>query len=854
MRCTPHLEHLEARLPPGDAMLAPALGMAWLAAVQSPPMAGVPTEPGTMIRHFEVGQSEFDAGASRRPERGAEPAIAAAGESASTPSPVLESDTIRPQARRGSISQPAPSDAPSGLASVSVAAPNGGFSQSGGAVFPASTAADELLQVVNRLFTPETQSAGVHALFDLTQPTTGPFPSNRFTVADDTQNTGRRVDLPMPDCEQRPSDCLDLSIINTLDGFNLQPRLAIPFDGPIDLRTVHSKTVFLLSLGSTLPHGGDPRGTVIGINQVVWDPATRMLVAESDALLAQHTRYALIVTSRVRDQAGDPIEPTASFRNFREELSGELAFYRDELLDALAAAEQMGVHESRIATASVFSTHSATAILEKMRDRLIAEPPAPADFLLGPGGSRTVFDFADVATVRWQQQTRTNPPGFSPTTLNLGLLETVPGSVGQLAYGKFSSPNYRDADLIIPQVGTLTGEPEVQAYNDIYFNLILPSGERPKEGWPVAIFGHGTPSDKNVIPLQTASKMAEHGVAVIAINAAGHGFGPLGTLTVNRRGGESVTFLDGGRGLDVNSDGFIGSQEGCWVGGVNLIIGDRDCKRQTVVDLMALVRTVERGMDVDGDGAPDLDARRVSYFGRSYGGIYGTVLMGVEPGLPTGVLIVGGGSRPESYRLSAINRGFLGSLLASRTPSLINPPGLSQIGGLPVGGPRFNENKPLRNQPPLVNMVAGALAIQEYIDNYEWVGLAGDPLAYAPHLRKAPLVGMPPKSVIIQFGLGDQNVPNPSTTAVIRAGDLGDRAVYYRHDLAYAEDPRRPTNSHSFQIAITDPTLREIALGAQEQIGVFFASDGKDVIHPEPRRFFEVPIAGPLPEEMNYII
>jgi hypothetical protein len=46
---------------------------------------------------------------------------------------------------------------------------------------------------------------------------------------------------------------------------------------------------------------------------------------------------------------------------------------------------------------------------------------------------------------------------------------------------------------------------------------------------------------------------------------------------------------------------------------------------------------------------------------------------------------------------------------------------------------------------------------------------------------------------------------------------------------------------------------RDIALGAQEQIATFFATDGTEIIHPEPARFFEVPIQGPLPEDLNFI-
>jgi hypothetical protein len=57
------------------------------------------------------------------------------------------------------------------------------------------------------------------------------------------------MNLPKPDCAVRPSDCADIDVINTLDGFNLQPRLSIPFSGDIDVSTVSSQTVFLIRLG-----------------------------------------------------------------------------------------------------------------------------------------------------------------------------------------------------------------------------------------------------------------------------------------------------------------------------------------------------------------------------------------------------------------------------------------------------------------------------------------------------------------------------------------------------------------------------------------------------------------------------
>ncbi len=82
---------------------------------------------------------------------------------------------------------------------------------------------------------------------------------------------------------------------------------------------------------------------------------------------------------------------------------------------------------------------------------------------------------------------------------------------------------------------------------------------------------------------------------------------------------------------------------------------------------------------------------------------------------------------------------------------------------------------------------------------------------------------------------------------------MADRATYYRHDLAYAEIPGLPKNPHVFMTSIHNPAWKEIALGAQRQIATFFATDGQVIIQPEPKQYFEVPIQGPLPEELNYI-
>ncbi|HEY0432173.1 MAG TPA: Ig-like domain-containing protein, partial [Pyrinomonadaceae bacterium] len=362
----------------------------------------------------------------------------------------------------------------------------------------------------------------VHAIFDLTSLTSAPFPSDRFTVADSSQNTGLRINLPKPNCDLRPSDCEDLDVINTLDGFNLQPRLSIPFDGPVDASTVTSETVFLVSLGDSL-NSEDHGGRRVGINQVVWDQLTNTLHVQSDEQLDHHARYALVVTNRLRDTRGFPVAASESFLRFRGELNFgqthdfDLKKYRKALLDALDSLRAAGVQERDIVSASVFSTQSATAILEKVRDQIKAATPAPADFNLGPGGSRTIFSLDQVTSMTWNQQRADSPSGFTAVALNPSQLRIIPGAVGQLAFGKYSSPDYMvHPGEYVPAVGTRTGTPVMQGTNDVYFNLYLPAGPRPAAGWPVAIVGHGSGSNKNNVGANIAATFAAHGIATIA--------------------------------------------------------------------------------------------------------------------------------------------------------------------------------------------------------------------------------------------------------------------------------------------------------------------------------------------------
>ena len=723
----------------------------------------------------------------------------------------------------------------------------------------------------------------VSVKFDLSDPspnlTSSPFPSDRYTVRDWSNTSFRRVNLPKPDCTVRVSDCADIDVINTLDGFSTQPRITVPFTGAIDVASVSSDTVYLLNLGDTLNARGF--GQRVGINQVLWDPATLTLVFEPDELLNEHSRYVLIVTDGVRDATGkrisrgrvhhesDDDESPRGFnlrnqfdqrnqRDLRDQR--ETTEYRRDLRDAARVHRHW---RNKVVAASLFTTQSVTTDLTKIMRQIKRSSPAPVDFMVGTaagvGGAqgvpvRAVFPLAGVTAIQFNRQIGTAPNATTSTAstfLPTPALGIVPGAVGQIAYGKFQSPDYQTAAQYIPATGTLQGQPQALGSHELTFQLFVPSGVKPAGGWPVAIFGHGFTDSMYGAPWTVASVFASQGIATLSINVVGHGGGALGTLNVLRTASAPVTLNAGGRGIDQDGNGVIDSTEGVNAAPPRTIIGSRDGLRQTVVDLMQLVRQVEVGMDLDGDGVADLDAQRIYYSGQSFGGIYGTILLGIEPNLKAGVPNVPGGSITEVARLGVFR--FLTAIaLATRQPQLLNLP---PTPGVPAPfNLNFNENMPLRNQPPVVNTVPGATAIAQVLERNEWVQQSGNPVSYAALIRKNPLPGSAAKPVIIQFAKGDVTVPNPTSVALVRAGGLADRTMLFRNDLAFAANPLVPKNPHTFLTNIGSAATVGYAVAAQRQIAAFFASNGVLTIDPDgPSPFFETPITLPLPEALNYL-
>lgn len=631
--------------------------------------------------------------------------------------------------------------------------------------------------------------------FDPARPEVGPFPTNALTVPDDGQKTGLRVNLPAPDCEQQPTLCRQVAALNELDGFNVQARVQVKFSGAVNVDTLR-EGVFLYWL--------DGSDRLSRINRIVWDPETNTMRAKPDDVARQGTRYALLVTDAVKDANGEAVTADEGFAAcVNQPVEGEYcATVSEAVLRAAALLEGR-----QVVGASVFTTLSGSALLEAAWQYVsLASPGAQVQQTLAASA---------IQSIQLRQQTTVDGEledgAFPASAGTLALL-----GINRLVFGTVQSPRFLNAKQVMPQLPTKTPLPEVQALEDVGFHVLLPAGPPPEGGYPVLLAGHGFRDYRLAGPSILAYSFMRAGYAIVALNAVGHAYGPRSRILVGTPDGILDLFA-GGRGVDLNGDGRIDNGEGCVVLTADSQVSTRDCLRQTAIDWMVMVRAIRLGLDLDGDGKPDLNGERINYWGHSLGAFYGTELLAVEPGIQSAVLNVGGASAIETARISPAFRGEVLTYLAARQPGLLN---------LEEG---FDEQYAARDAGVTVLSVAGARELQEEFERLEWLEASGAPSTYAPLLKTAPLEGRDAKRVLFQFAIGDQTVPNPSNSSLVRAADGRERTSLYRHDLAFAARPEMPEDPHAYFSFLLDANGAPISLAVLDQAATFVRS-GKDEV------------------------
>jgi hypothetical protein len=390
------------------------------------------------------------------------------------------------------------------------------------------------------------------------------FPDNAFTIGDRTEVTGRRVNLVQgvdyptvngvvqANCTSADySICDAFAELNKLDGFDIQPRVTVPFTGAIRLDSVNDSDFFIST---------DSDVFVSGLRQLTFDPATNTLAGISDSQLREDTHYRIHVTNGIRDSAGNAVN---------------------------ACGKTCVVHSRRgrrVESSSVYAKrwtcHFRTQAMHisRLASRVRQHRPLHAS-CRSPRTASTTFPWRRALHHHWlirstasstDQVRRSTVPGAFQTSAVPILIPPV--VAGYYAFGSFLSPRYQFAsatgqqdnpygagdgftDGEIPPVPT-TKTPAPFAADRLGAVVLTPDPSVFPPPWPAAVYGPGfTRSDYDLFV--TADYNASLGIVTVATDPAGHGFGPLSTTTVTSNGAPT-TFLSYGRARDLDGDGILG--------------------------------------------------------------------------------------------------------------------------------------------------------------------------------------------------------------------------------------------------------------------------------------------------------
>ncbi|MDX2091283.1 MAG: hypothetical protein SFX73_25720 [Kofleriaceae bacterium] len=552
----------------------------------------------------------------------------------------------------------------------------------------------------------------------------------------------------------RNKDALLDSGFAGLDGFGRTVGAIFLIDGvePLDAATV-SQGCALVDIDPSSPTFGQ-----LVDSEARYIHETRTLVIQPRLhVLAPGRRYAAVVGTDVMTSSGTPLAP-------QHDLATILAGTREHALasvyaDALPALEVAGISADRIAGLTVFTSQNRHRLMRQVRDQLVAGDFGPAPTLvLDPQAAApaTVTRFGRTAHPSWtatldawlgdapQGEDGLDLPGTfgvgGPTGPRKGIGHDAIGVVFSAA---MPAPELRRAftKTSSPEDGTIAfdgdGHPVVVDPDvSVPVTFILPRTTPPPSGWPVVLFGHGTPVHRAHM-MGAANELARAGFAVVAIDAPEHGL----------RTRSAEDFRSSYEGTYDGPDGFADAPE--YVSTTLALLGDavnlaraRDTRLQTIVDYCQLRRLVANpALDLSfiaeeyGGIAPKLDGQRILWAGVSYGAFNGLVMAAVEPTIGALLLDVGGGLEYVTIGEAPSNLRILDLFL-------------------PLIGLPSSQEVPMSRFHPLLTL------LQMMEDSL-------DPASFARDINDPSVRGAPPPDLYLLQVDHDELVPNYGSAVIV---------------------------------------------------------------------------------------
>lgn len=506
------------------------------------------------------------------------------------------------------------------------------------------------------------------------------FPSDVYTVADPQSYTGLRVSVDLTkDRDFRRGPHTNIAVqdyLNRLDGFGTTAGGWIRFSTLIDRDTV--------SEGTTAFFGYFEGDTPVLVPTEVSVSRSQVSFRPDLALPPNHVGF-MATTTGILDTNGEAYQATPELQNI---LAGK---------------------------------NKNTGVSEELGERLrnAADAMVSAGFIQQTSDLSAITVFTTQSIHETDLEVAEKIQSTDPTIL-IGEepCEDVPHENVRLCYFNIEIANFVSADHTIADNAADLNETYI-----VQATLFLPRPEDapyeipydPQKGFPVAVFGHGLTGEAHQA-VQIARYTAPLGIATIGLDSPQHGTHPM-------------RISPDGEIFDVLIDLF-----GMNISSAKMAIQPfvlRDGWRQSSFDKLGLIQAIKKGIDVDDDELPDLDASRISYLGASLGAIQGSELLALSTDIELALLSVGGA------RISDILR--FGETFGILTPLVF---------------PQANDAMVMRS----------LVLLQTALER-------GDGMNWAPHVMQNRLRGAEAPHLALQNSVPDAVVP--TETGIQLARSLG---------------------------------------------------------------------------------
>ncbi|HEY8582220.1 MAG TPA: hypothetical protein VIL49_04710 [Capillimicrobium sp.] len=568
-----------------------------------------------------------------------------------------------------------------------------------------------------------------------------PFPNDRFTVADPSTPTGRRVALPAASMPRNAASVpIDPSDINRADGFSPGQPIVVHVPGlDSDQAMANTGAVPVTDLARTY----DAQQPVVLINartrqrQLIWaeldanatDPSDRHLLINPAVNLEHGERY-IVALRHLRDADGDLLAPTNAFRVYRDSLptfQPEVEQRRPHMESILSTLSQAGIERSSLYLAwdfTVASRESITGRMLSIRDRAFAELGDTDLSDLAVAGQSPTFDVTSVTSytqaenAQWARRVQ----GTVTVPCFLDQVGCPPGSRFAL-----------DADgMPVRMPGNVTQAPFI--CNIPRVTMDGPSG---MQGRPT-MYGHGLFGSASQVNGPKRASLANIGGMVMCATDF------KGMASDDQPGVVTQILPELSR--------FPRLADRIQQGLLNFLFLGR-----AMVHPSGFAAHPAFRVDKGNGSEPLIDTRRLFYTGVSEGGILGGSLTAVAPDLTRSVLVV---------------PGMRYSVLLPRSVDYDNPQTQQDFAGIMAASYQDRGDHQL------------ILSLLQLM----WD--RGEPNGYAHYMTDRALPNTPRHKVLLSAGFGDHQVANITAEAMART--IG------AHVRMPALDPGRSTDAEPF--------------------------------------------------------